>query len=161
MYLIDTNFLGTLETLYPDDVFPSLWRTLSPIVFSSSVFFHYEVNAELKVWNSPRYSWYANGVNPHQILTPDTKELNSYQEVTEWAQLKRVPRYRQSAVDEFLDCADSWLVASAARHNAAIVTNEKSAPQSQKKVKIPDAANAFGVRCIDPLSFLRSAKIVI
>lgn len=48
MYLIDTNFLGTIANLYPDDVFPTLWNELENTIFTDDVFFHTEVDAELR-----------------------------------------------------------------------------------------------------------------
>lgn len=50
MYLVDTNFLGTLANVYPRDVFPSLWEKLEDALFADGVFFHDEVDKELAVW---------------------------------------------------------------------------------------------------------------
>lgn len=154
-YLVDSNFLGELATLYPDDVFPSLWVDLETRLFTPSVFFHQEVDDELKLWSHPTYDWYSRHREESQVLRPDQLEIGCYAEVTEWVADVREPRYRAAAVDEFLGVADSWLVASAYRHNAGIVTNEVSAPESVKKVKIPDVASNFGVRCFNTVEFLR------
>lgn len=42
--------------------------------------------------------------------------------------------------------ADPWLVALASAKNFSIISNEASAPESQTIVKLPDVANAFGVK---------------
>lgn len=161
MYLADTNFLGTLATDYPTDVFPSLWSNLSIPLFSADVYFHEEVDKEMAKWAHPQHTWYSSHVNQSHILTPDQAELDCYEEVTEWVTNSREPSYKTSAVDEFLLVADSWLVASAYRHGAIIVTNEVPAPQSKKRVKIPDVADHFSVPCISALDFLRALKIKI
>lgn len=161
MYLVDTNFLGTLATRYPDDVFPSLWVDLQVPLFSGQVFFHQEVDEELARWGHPIYAWYASNRKPSQILVPDSEEIERYQEVTEWVAQSRRPAYKTSAVNQFLEAADSWLVASAYKHGATIVTDETPSPESKKRVKIPDVAGQFGIPCITALDFLRQAKISI
>lgn len=65
-------------------------------------------------------------------------------------------KYRQDAVDEFLDSADLKLIAHALTSGATVVTREQSAPESKKKIKIPDACNAFGVTWTDPFSLSRA-----
>lgn len=161
MYLVDTNFLGTLANVYPRDVFPSLWSKLEVALFAGDVFFHDEVDKELAAWGDPEYDWYKQHVRQDQIIPPDQEELDLYQQVVEWVVLERQPKYRAAAATEFLDVADSWLVASACRYGATIVTNEVPAPDSVKKVKIPDVAAQFSVPCISALEFLRSLDIQV
>lgn len=159
MFLVDTNFLGTAETFYPEGVFPTLWSELKRTLFTADVYFHRYVDAELQKWNHPRLNWYLNNVQHSQILHPDGDEINAYREVTEWA--VNHPTYRQSAATTFLNAADSWLVASGARHGYTIVSNEKPAPNSVSKIKIPDAAGAFQVKCVTLLEFLRIRQIKV
>ena len=115
----------------------------------------------MKRWNHPQYQWYSAHRLECQVLAPDEAEIACYGEVTGWVTQERFPPYKPSAVDEFLDVADSWLIASAYRHDATIVTNETSAPQSGKQVKIPDVAAHFSVECITALDFIRYLKIAI
>lgn len=159
MFLVDTNFLGTAETLYPEDVFPTFWRELKRTLFTADVHFHRYVDAELKKWNHPRLNWYLNNVQHSQILPPDADEIKAYREVTKWAD--NHPTYSQSAATTFLNAADSWLVASGARYRYTIVSNEKPAPNSVSKIKIPDAAAAFKVDCVTLLEFLRIRQIKV
>lgn len=161
MYLVDTNFLGTLANVYPRDVFPSLWDELEVVLFADNVFFHAQVDKELAAWGAPEYDWYKQRVRQDQIIPPDQAELDLYQQVVEWVVLERQPKYREAATTEFLNAADSWLVASACRYGATIVTNEVPAPDSVKKVKIPDVAAQFSVPCISALEFLRRLNIQI
>ena len=85
-------------------------------------------------------NWYLEHLQPSQILSPDEDEVDAYNAVADWAVNKHVPAYTNAAIDEFLDVADPWLVASAYRNGATLVTNEIAAPDGKKKVKIPDAA---------------------
>lgn len=161
MYIVDTNFLGTLAATYPDDLFPTLWKKLETPLFANDVFFHDEVHTEMKKWKHPRLNWYEHHVQGGQILMPDEKEVEVYAEVTNWVTTERMPKYKPHAVDDFLNAADSWLVSSAHRHRAKLVTNEISAPGGIKKVKIPDVAEQFEVECLTAIDFLRKLSIVI
>lgn len=161
MFLLDTNFFGTLVHRYPDDVFPSLWERLETVAFEDDVFYHRKVHEESKRWKAPEAQWYLERVDKSRILDTNAAELARYREVANWAENEREPHYRRRAVDEFLYAADSWLVAAAAAHGAVIVTEEVPAPDSPKKVKIPDAAQAFGVRCVGILDFLRTKGVAI
>lgn len=84
-----------------------------------------------------------------------------YERVSSWAVHKQDPAFKQAAVDDFLNVADSWLVASGARHGYTIVSNETSAPGAIKRIKIPDAAAAFNVECIPLLEFFRARHITV
>ena len=150
-----------MASVYPKDVFPSLWMEMETSLFSPEIYFHVEVHNETKKWAHPTLNWYLNHLQPSQILHPDEEEVDAYKEVTDWAVNKRVPGYSQAATDEFVDIADAWLVASAYRHDATVVTNEVPAPQGTRKVKIPDAAAAFNVPCINTLEFLRELKVSV
>ena len=159
MYLVDTNFLGQMASVYPQDVFPSLWDELETSLFSPGIYFHAEVHNEMKRWTHPMLNWYLEHLQPSQILSPDEDEVDAYNAVADWAVNKHVPAYTNAAIDEFLDVADPWLVASAYRNGATLVTNEIAAPDGKKKVKIPDAAAVFNVPCINTLEFLRELQV--
>ncbi|SOE65315.1 protein of unknown function [Burkholderia sp. OK233] len=65
-----------------------------------------------------------------------------------WA-TTRTPTYLQAAQDKFLDVksADAWLIAYASTQtDVTVVTNEKAEPASKRSIKLPDAANALGVK---------------
>ena len=159
MYLIDTNFIGTVASVYPRDVFPSLWIQLEGPVFRGNSYFHKAVHREMKQWKDPTLDWYLKHIDPQYIVNTDNHELTLYTDVVRWVAEERQPLYKDRAVNVFMDAADSWLIASALRHDAIIVTNEvRAAPDSRKHVKIPDVADHFGVPCIDLLAYLRAMK---
>jgi hypothetical protein len=52
--------------------------------------------------------------------------------------------YKEAAQSKFLNAekADAWLIAHAAHHkDFTIITNEVSAPDSKREIKLPDASN--------------------
>jgi hypothetical protein len=66
--------------------------------------------------------------------------------------------FHQAAKDKFLSArsADAWLVALASSEgDCVIVTNEVSAPQSKKDIKLPDAAAVAGVNTLPLFELLQ------
>ena len=61
--------------------------------------------------------------------------------VAAWA-VDPARQYRQEAITKFLGSADYELIAHALAFGATVVTRERPAPDSKKKIKIPDACDA-------------------
>ena len=76
----------------------------------------------------------------------------SYQQVMTWAWGQS---YKLNAINEFQSVADSWIVAHALAYGRVVVTREKPAPGSKKRIKIPDACDALKVKYLDPFTMLR------
>ncbi|MCY3926075.1 MAG: DUF4411 family protein [bacterium] len=64
--------------------------------------------------------------------------------------------YREHAVEDFMSCADPFLVGAAAAVGATIVTLETPAGASRKKVKIPDACSHLEVPYEDTFEMMRN-----
>jgi len=93
---------------------------------------------------------------PDSFWLTDTDDvLAAMRELAAWA-TNPARRYRQEAVDEFLDSADLKLIAHAMAAGATLVTREQPAPDAKKKIKIPDVCNGFGVAWTDPFSLYRA-----
>ena len=65
--------------------------------------------------------------------------------------------YEPSAVSQFLQVADYYLVAHAHAHNLDVVTHEIAA-NTVKKIKIPNACIALNVKFLSPYEMLRTEK---
>ena len=89
------------------------------------------------------------------FINPDDEVVVAYRDVSEWANGEN---YKKNAVADFLKVADSWLVAYAYCKKWTIVTHEKLSQDSIKRIKIPNASKAFGVKCINPFAMLRREK---
>ena len=74
-----------------------------------------------------------------------------------WVQ--RHPRYFAHAKAKFATGADGWLVAYARVHGATVVTNEQSAPESRREIKLPDVCDQFGVRRDNTFTLLRVLNV--
>lgn len=88
------------------------------------------------------------------LTTSDEECLERYGQVQIWASTawanNKNPNKIAKALETFAKetIADPWLVAYASINNFCIVTNEEPAPSAQTSVKLPDAANAFGVKVV-------------
>lgn len=163
MYLIDTNILLEGSRRYPVDIFPGYWDTLEELAATGKIFFHEKVIDEARNWQGEDHAkdWLEQRVVVTAKLKADDAEIASYRQVTKWAVSRRGKQYLPKAVTDFLNAADSWLVAAACNRNFTIVTYEVSAPKSKARIKLPDAANSFDVRCIDPIQMLRNENVVV
>lgn len=95
--------------------------------------------------------------------TTDPDVLASYRGVISWAHAE--PQFTSGAKAEFsrADNADAWIVAFAQTKGGIVVTREPFNPDTKKRVLIPNACQAAGVRTTDPFRMLRdlNAKFVL
>ena len=75
-----------------------------------------------------------------------------------WADIHKRNGKRRNT---FANVADAYLVATAAAKQMTLVTYEASSPFSKKRVMIPDACNALGVRYCDLNTVLKEMGIKI
>ena len=88
------------------------------------------------------------------FLKPDPKLLTALSTVSAWAAGQS---YEPAAVNTFLQVADYYLVAQALVNGDTVVTHE-IASSSTKKIKIPDACIALGIKCVTPYEMLRTER---
>ena len=82
---------------------------------------------------------------------------STYEEICQWVELQK--NYRDFAIVEFFESADSWLIAYAKQKNYIVVTHELPSPFSEKVVKIPDVCANYMVPCVDPFTMLKALNI--
>ena len=103
--------------------------------------------------------WIANNAPKGFFVENDNEVIAKYAEVLNWANGNST--FTPLAVAEFAQVADAYLVATAAAKGYVLVTNETSDPLCRRRVKIPDACNALGVRYCDLNQVLRELGITI
>ena len=175
MYVLDTNvFIDAANAYYAFDLAPGYWDFLVQLFDShhavsiKSVYDEIDSASEdeidsasedeidsasdddpLKVWAK---------LNRKHFVDLDPHVLDRYQLVMNWAQAQN---YTASAISEFQRVADSWIVAYALANNWVVVTHEKSAPGSKKRIKIPDVCVGVGVTYASPFEMLRSESMCL
>ena len=86
-------------------------------------------------------------------LAPGLADTASMAKVAQWA---KNAGYQQGAVATFLSAGDFYIVSQALTLNYTVITHEKPEPQSKRRIKIPDACNAVGVRWMNSFQMLRA-----
>lgn len=94
------------------------------------------------------------------FLKQDLSVMTKMAETIAWAKNNPIG-FSQSAISDYVNVADSYLVATAAAKNMVLVTYEKSNPQRRNRVMIPDACKAIGVRSCDLNTALRELGVLI
>ena len=83
--------------------------------------------------------------------------VSTYMDIMMWIQ--RHSRYLDLAKANFATGADGWLVAYARVHGSTVVTNEQSAPESRREVKLPNVCDQFGVRRDNMFAMLQALNV--
>ena len=155
MYLLDSNaFMEANRLYYGFDIAPGFWTWLGDGSLRRQVGSIEAVKDEITAGTGDLVDW-ANAL-PTDFWLPGTEAvLTAMTELAAWA-ADPSRQYRQDAVDDFLGSADLKLIAHAKASESTLVTREQPAPDSKKKIKIPDVCLVFGVAWTDPFSTYRS-----
>lgn len=155
MYLLDSNaFMEANRLYYAFDIAPCFWTWLGDPSLAGNVASIDAVKNEITAGTGDLVDWAR--ARPAPFWQTDTADVvAAMMELSAWA-TDPARQYRQEAIDEFLDSADYKLIAHALATGATVVTREQPAPESKKKIKIPDVCNAFAVVWTDPFSLYRS-----
>lgn len=158
-YLLDANiFIQAKNLHYGFDFCPAFWNWLERMNQAQKVASIEKVKNELLAIDDELSDWVRIQENAF-FLSPDDGIVPSLSEVSQWANQQN---FDQSAVSEFLNAADYWLVAHAKAHGGIIVTHEIPS-EGVRKIKIPNACIGLNIECITPYEMLRkeNARFVL
>lgn len=157
MYVLDANiFIQSNRSHYGLDIAPGFWDWIDRGHRDQVLLSIGPVGSEIAAGHDDLTTWAASRRN---IFAPmDGACAGSLALLANW--VVRAPvGFTQAAQNVFLDSADYQLIAYAHAHSHTVVTYERSAPDSKKRVKIPDACLAVGVPCIDPFTMMRNETV--
>ncbi len=159
-YLLDTDVLVASKRIHYHPNFCQMFWDWVDVGHAKSAFYSIDrVKAELLSGNEEDLlSEWCKRPKLKDFFLSTKNATPKWTELAQWAE-GRQPKYKPAALAKFLTAksADAWLVAYAAANGGwTIVTNEVPAPQSQKDVKLPDAAAALGVPSISLHQLLRN-----
>ena len=159
LYLLDSNFfIQAHRAYYPLDVVTSFWEKVNELAIIGSIKSIDKVKKELYDNSSheDELKHWCQEHLPEDFFIDSSNSIGNYIKIVEWANSKST-HYKPRAIAEFLeaDLADPWLVAASIGQEITIVTYEKSEPEGKKRIKIPEACDAFGVRYINTVEMLR------
>lgn len=160
MYIFDSNaFILASRQHYGFDIAPGFWSWVKDVKLTgaaaSSKWVKGEIDAGSRpIEEDPLKAW-AGKVRSDFWVDDSVAAVQAMAELTAWAQHpERI--YTPQAVAAFLGSVDYRIIAQAKAEQAILVTSEVSEPRAKRAVKIPDAAQAIGVVCIDPFSAYRA-----
>lgn len=166
-YLMDTNsFVSPYRRYYAFDLVPSYWKVLSKRLGTGRIVVLDMVRDEIKKGDDPLTEWLdaQDGLSICPHVTPEI--ISKYQEILQYVQTCGF--YKETALAEWAPehIADPWIIAAAAVHDYTIITDEGPSGGLNKKnpnryAKIPDVAEAFGVKSANLFYMMRQLKISI
>lgn len=152
-YLLDADvFLRAKNQHYGLDFCPAFWDWLIEKHEAGIVFSIEKVEGEIGI-DDDLADWVAER-GPAFFLPPTPAILPSLSAVSQWA---TGAGYDQAAVQTFLQVADYYLVSHAHAEGLTVVTHEVPAA-TPKKIKIPNACIALGVKFMTPFEMLRRER---
>lgn len=156
-YLLDTGvFIEAKRRFYGLDFVPGYWDWLMREANTGSIRSIEKVADEIGAQQDELSEWAAN-LPRGFFLRPDAAFSAAFQQVSQWAISSG---FQQAAYSEFLDVADSFLVAQALAGGHTVVTLEKPATTpSKKKIKVPDACAGVEIKCITPYMMMRLQRV--
>lgn len=159
--LVDSDvFITARNRYYSFDICPGSWKSVVHHRQEGRVFSIDRVRSELLAGQrtDDLVRWVEENVPRDFFLPVDTDAVASaFEKVMMWVQ--RHPKYFDHAKAKFATGADGWLVACGQVNGATVVTNEQSAPESRRQVKLPDVCDAFEVRRANIFDMLRALNV--
>jgi hypothetical protein len=156
-YLLDTGvFIEAKRRFYGMDFCPGYWAWLMREARTGTLRSIERVADEIGAQQDELSEWAAT-LPRGFFLRPGSTFSAAFQQVSAWALNSD---FREAAYSEFLDVADSYLIAQALAGGYTVVTLEKPATTpSKKKIKVPDACAGVGVRCMTPYAMMRLQNV--
>ena len=142
-YLLDTNIFIQSKNTMPFDLWPTFWNKFDSLLNSGNVYSIWKVKEEIDKGKDYLCEWVKDHLPKSFFIEMDEDIMRKYVELSNAIRIGT--SYREQALYDFSQAADSYLVATAAAKGMTVVTYEGSSPESKKRVLIPDACNKVGV----------------
>lgn len=143
-YLLDTNIFIASKNQLPFDVYPSFWSAMALLGSRGDFLSIKKVKEEIEKGKDELSEWIKASLPAPFFEAESVNTVTAVGDLSQWVMTH--PIFSPAAKTEFLSVADSWLVAHAMVNNLTVVTFETSDPTCRRRVKIPDACRAFGVK---------------
>jgi hypothetical protein len=152
MFLLDANvFIEASRTYYSETIAPAFWDWLIQQFEAGQVASVPQVKKEILDGRSGHLTKWAKKLPSGFWVQPTQNTVASMTTLTGWT-MDPARQYREAARNVFLAQADYFLIATAHGDGHTVVTREQPSPDSKKRILIPDACTAMGVRYQDPFS---------
>ena len=150
-YLIDSNvFIEAKNRHYEFDFCPAFWTWLVEGNLTGCVFSIDRVKRELVERDDELANW-TLGLDKGFFLSPTKQATDTLKTIGEWADKQG---FKPLAINKFMRGVDCYLVAQALAGGFEIVMHEIYS-LGRKRIKIPNACGAVGVKYLTPFDMLR------
>ena len=150
-YLIDSNVLIEAKNRhYGFDFCPAFWTWLVDSNLRCRVFSIERVKHELVKGDDELASW-AQELGERFFLGPTSQAIDILKTIGKWADERG---FESTVIEEFMRGADCYLVAQALACGFEVVTHETYS-SGKRRIKIPNACEAVGVRYLTSFEMLR------
>jgi len=152
-FLIDSNvFINAKYFHYNFNYCKIFWDYLLNLHNNGVVYTVNTVKRELLAKPDDIASWIEKEV-PSSFFQDEMTSMGSYATLMNWAHTLDV---NDKAKEDFASehKADAFLIAHAMTHHFSIITHEKSQSGAKKRIMIPNAAEAHGVKTLTLYEFL-------
>lgn len=167
-FLIDSSsFMTPYRFYYAFDLVPSYWEELSRYAETGRIVLLDMVKDEIERGKDLLTDWIHGNEEKLIICNHVNAEIiGTYQKIIQYVQ--SCGYYNDKALNKWsqVDVADPWLIAASVANGYTLITNEVSAGTLSTKTpsrnaKIPDVANAFGVKAKPLFYMMRELGIKI
>ncbi|MCK4738664.1 MAG: DUF4411 family protein [Deltaproteobacteria bacterium] len=154
-YSLDANILIEAKNgPYGFDIVPAFWKWLDEQISKERIFCSKFVYDEIVYGDDELAVWIKERKKRGFIVEPNDSAQIIFKDIADYVG-KNYPSHRSS---EFLAGADPWIIAQAKSEKAIVVTGEVLAPNTTRKVKIPNICKEFKVPCMGTYDVLRKLK---
>lgn len=156
-YLLDANtFIQAHRTYYHMKICPGYWEWLDQQCAQGRLVSIDFVQKELTDGKDKLAEW-AKYRDEFFLAISDDETQAQFGSVA--AHVMTLKHMRPGTHEEFLDCADPWLVAKAmALPGITVVTHETFDPNIRKKIKLPNICRDFDVPFINTFELLKELE---
>lgn len=156
-YILDTScFTQAFRTYYSFEIAPSFWNFIDKKFGEGIIVTNEKVYKEIEKGKDELFEWMKNGNVKNRLLNTKTNNgvLTNYAYLMQWSE---GTEYKTTAKQEFAQYsnADAWVISCALEFDLQIVSQEVSAPESKRRIKIPDVCTEFSINHLDTFSFLK------
>jgi hypothetical protein len=158
VYVLDADvFMTAARSYYAFDVAPDFWEGLTREASNGRLLSIDRVKEEIQRGKDELVQWANGAFHDWFAGTAEEDIIEAYRDIMSWAQGQS--QFTDYAKDEFARGADGWLVAYAKAKESVVVTNEKFEATVRRRIKIPNACQAFRIDYINTFELLRALRI--
>lgn len=145
-------FIEGAKGPYGFDIAPRFWNVLDDLIIAHRVSCPVMVYDELQSVEDDLSAWAKERRRTSLFVEPSEAVQRTFQEVITYV-MQRYPDNQSRR--RFMNRADPWVIAHAMAQGGMVVTLEGIAPNTSRKVKIPNVCSHFNVACINTYEMLR------